>query len=127
MAMQAASACDARTGYAGWAATYEDTVQDAMDLETLEPLDVDWAAARTVADLACGTGRTGAWLKQRGAGEIDGVDLTPEMLALARERGVHRSLREGRRGMGPELSIYFRDARAAPGRRGGWRRSTCRS
>ena len=26
---------------------------------------------------------------------IDGVDLTPEMLARARERGVYRSLREG--------------------------------
>src|SRR5690606_30092864 len=42
--------------------------------------------------LGCGTGRTGAWLREHGAGPIDGVDVTPEMLELGRERGVHRSL-----------------------------------
>ena len=49
---------------------------------------------REVADLGCGTGRTGEWLRSRVAA-IDGVDLTPEMLARAQERGVYRSLRVG--------------------------------
>jgi SAM-dependent methyltransferase len=83
---------DARSGYGEWAPSYEDTVQDAMDIALLERLSLDWRGP--VADLGCGTGRTGAWLREHGAREIDGVDLTPEMLAQARERGVYRRLVE---------------------------------
>ena len=85
---------DARRGYGEWAPTYERTVEDAMDLALLERLQtIDWAGQ--VADLGCGTGRTGAWLASRGVTAIDGVDVTPEMLDAARERAVFRSLREG--------------------------------
>lgn len=66
-----------------------------MDVALLERLDLDWGAVRRVGDLGCGTGRTGAWLKARGVGEIDGVDLSPGMLEAARSRGVYASLREG--------------------------------
>ena len=85
---------DVRSGYGEWVETYEDTVKDAMDIELLERLErVEWAGE--VADLGCGTGRTGAWLSQHPAiTAIDGVDLTPEMLARARERGVYREIRE---------------------------------
>lgn len=86
---------DARTGYAGWVATYEETVRDDMDLALLDALTVpDWSAVGRAADLACGTGRTAAWLRGRGVGHIDGVDLTPEMLAVARRRGLHDRLVE---------------------------------
>ncbi len=86
---------DVRAGYGAWVGTYEDTVQDAMDLALLERLEtVAWSDARRVADLACGTGRTGAWLRGHGARGIDGVDLTPEMLERARERGAHDRLVE---------------------------------
>ncbi|MFF8769666.1 class I SAM-dependent DNA methyltransferase [Kitasatospora sp. NPDC015120] len=88
---------DVRTGYAGWVDTYEQTVEDAMDLAVLDRLDTPrWAEVRRAADLGCGTGRTGAWLRGRAAGGLvlDGVDLTPEMLARARERGAHDSLTE---------------------------------
>jgi SAM-dependent methyltransferase len=85
---------DPREGYDRWASTYEDTVEDGMDLALLERLDVDWAGLRAVADLGCGTGRTGSWLAGRGVGEIDGVDLSPGMLEAARGRGVYRSLAE---------------------------------
>jgi len=84
---------DVRSGYGEWVATYEQTVEDAMDIELLAALEsVRWEGE--VADLGCGTGRTGAWLAERGVEAIDGVDLTPEMLAVARERGVHRKLVE---------------------------------
>jgi len=87
---------DVRRGYAEWAPTYERTVEDAMDIALLEGLATpSWAAVRTAADLGCGTGRTGAWLRQRGVAAVDGVDLTPEMLAAARDRGVYRRLVEG--------------------------------
>jgi SAM-dependent methyltransferase len=87
---------DAREGYDRWAATYEDTVEDAMDVALLERLGVDWGAVGRAADLGCGTGRTGAWLAGRGVGAIDGVDVSPRMLEAARARGVYRSLREAR-------------------------------
>ncbi|HEX2622736.1 MAG TPA: class I SAM-dependent methyltransferase, partial [Phototrophicaceae bacterium] len=43
---------------------------------------------------ACGTGRIAAWLKQHCSPsvEIDGVDLTPEMMDVARGKGLYRSL-----------------------------------
>ncbi len=87
---------DARTGYGEWVDSYEDTVEDAMDLQLLERLELpDWTAVQRVADLGCGTGRTAAWLRDHGvSAPIDGVDVTPEMLARAQERGAHASLCE---------------------------------
>jgi SAM-dependent methyltransferase len=86
------SACD---GYAAWHLTYEDSVEDIMDLAILERLgSVVWPTSTPVADLGCGSGRTAAWLAKQGVRTIDGVDLTPEMLAMARRRGLHRRLVE---------------------------------
>jgi SAM-dependent methyltransferase len=86
---------DVRSGYGEWVATYEQSVQDAMDIELLDALEeVPWPDVRRAADLGCGTGRTGAWLRSRGARAIDGVDLTPEMLAVARSKDVYRCLVE---------------------------------
>ncbi len=86
---------DVRSGYAEWVATYERTVEDAMDIAVLDTLATpQWPALHTAVDLGCGTGRTGAWLRKRGVAVIDGVDLTPEMLAVARETGVYRRLAE---------------------------------
>jgi SAM-dependent methyltransferase len=80
-------------GYSEWAATYEDIVLDAMDLRLLDKIQsVDWAGVHNAADLACGTGRTGVWLKRQGIPTLDGLDLTPAMLAGARAKGVYRQL-----------------------------------
>jgi SAM-dependent methyltransferase len=86
---------DVRSGYRDWVPTYERTVEDAMDIALLDALkSPPWEAVHSAADLGCGTGRTGAWLRQRGVAAVDGVDLTPEMLAVARARGVYRRLIE---------------------------------
>ena len=84
-----------REGYGEWVRTYEQTVQDEMDLRLLERLRaVDWSALHSVLDLACGTGRIGQWLGKRcAAATIDGVDITPEMLDVARSRKIYRTLR----------------------------------
>jgi SAM-dependent methyltransferase len=80
-------------GYGEWVRTYEQTVQDEMDLRLLDRLQtVDWSAPRSVLDLACGTGRVGAWLKGRCSAALDGIDVTPGMLEVARRRGVYRTL-----------------------------------
>lgn len=99
---------DVRTGYGEWVATYENVVEDAMDIALLDVLTTPpWTSLPTAADLACGTGRTGTWLKNHGVAEIDGVDLTPEMLARARVRGVFRRLVEGDVGTtGLETAAY---------------------
>ena len=87
---------DVRMGYSEWAATYERTVEDEMDIALLEELVTPhWTEVRAAADLGCGTGRTGAWLKSRGVPAIDGIDLTPEMLTLAATKDVYRRLEEG--------------------------------
>jgi SAM-dependent methyltransferase len=86
---------DARSGYGEWVSTYEDTVENAMDIALLEALTTPpWATRQCAADLGCGTGRTGVWLRQHGVAAIEGVDLTPEMLALAQSKGVYRRLVE---------------------------------
>jgi SAM-dependent methyltransferase len=86
---------DVRSGYGEWAATYERTVEEEMDIALLEDLWTPrWSETRAAADLGCGTGRTGAWLKRRGVRDIDGIDLTPEMLGLAAGKGVYRRLEE---------------------------------
>ena len=85
---------DVQQGYGEWVNTYEQVVQDEMDLRLFERLQtVDWAAPQSILDLACGTGRIGVWLKERSSASIDGIDLTPEMLELARAKGVYRTLR----------------------------------
>jgi SAM-dependent methyltransferase len=82
-----------REGYGAWASSYEDTVLDLMDLRLLERIkSVAWDHIDEAADLGCGTGRTGAWLKQQGVASLDGVDLTAEMLEGARARGIYRRL-----------------------------------
>ncbi|MCI2420898.1 class I SAM-dependent methyltransferase [Saccharopolyspora sp. K220] len=86
---------DVRTGYGEWVANYEQTVEDVMDISLLDRLaEPSWAGVTRAADLGCGTGRTGQWLRDKGIPAIDGVDLTPEMLAVARRRGVHDRLVE---------------------------------
>lgn len=94
-------------GYGEWAATYEGTVLDLMDIRLLKRLHVDWRAARRAVDLACGTGRIGTWLKSQGVGALDGIDLTGPMLEKARARGVYATLKQGDLGAsGFEGGVY---------------------
>ena len=84
-----------REGYREWLPSYEATVQNEMDHVLLEALEsVAWSAVERAADLGCGTGRTGAWLRARGVARLDGIDLTPEMLAVARVREIYDHLGE---------------------------------
>src|SRR5262245_8420008 len=83
-------------GYGEWAAHYERSVHDEMDLRLLERLkSVKWNLINEAIDLACGTGRIGAWLALHGVASVDGIDLTPAMMERARAKEVYRELSIG--------------------------------
>ena len=79
--------------YADWAASYDrDTVRDGYHL----PFTIAAWVARHVApgagpllDAGCGSGLSGPVLAALGYSEIEGLDLSDEMLALARSRGSY--------------------------------------
>jgi hypothetical protein len=54
---------DVAGGYAAWAPFYDATMDDRLDLPLLgSPTSLDWSGITVAVDLACGTGRIGAWL-----------------------------------------------------------------
>ncbi len=82
-----------REGYKAWANTYEQSVQDEMDLKLLSKIKtINWTKINRALDFACGTGRIGVWLKEQGVTKIDGVDITAEMLSKAKEKNIYNLL-----------------------------------
>lgn len=82
--------------YADWAETYD---RDITDWGYATPKRVALAlrlaganAGKPVLDFGCGTGLSGLALKAAGFVQVDGTDISPEMLAKARERGVYQHL-----------------------------------
>ena len=49
----------------------------------------------TILDVGCGTGLTCRLLAQRGFSQLDGIDLSQEMIEVARERGIYQNLLQG--------------------------------
>jgi SAM-dependent methyltransferase len=75
---------DVLAGYAAWAPSYDDTADHRLDVALLSSLtSVDFTSVKRAADLACGTGRIGSWLRARGTAHLDGVDMSAAMLERA--------------------------------------------
>jgi len=77
---------DIGDGYAAWAATY-DTMPNPLiraEEQLVRTATRDLVPGRAL-DVACGTGRHAAWLCAMGH-TTTGIDATPEMLDIARER-----------------------------------------
>ena len=97
-AYQARDAASTRALYDDWAASYEAEVAEngyatpARCAEALKAHSADRAAP--ILDFGCGTGLSGLALKLAGFEVIDGVDLSAEMLASARDKGVYRNLQQ---------------------------------
>lgn len=85
--------------YAGWAETYDADFAAGMDYRLPAAVARAYLAAGgqgPVLDVGAGTGLVGAALRGLGfGGAIDGVDLSPEMLARAARLGVYRALCAG--------------------------------
>lgn len=85
--------------YDQWAATYDDEVNNEAQ-NYVAPTLVAQAALKAsknpykslILDAGCGTGLVGVALSLAGATGIDGVDLSPAMLAVAEKTGVYRNI-----------------------------------
>ncbi|NMO89304.1 class I SAM-dependent methyltransferase [Actinomycetospora sp. TBRC 11914] len=92
-----ADADEARALYDEWADSYDDDLSDdsqgyvAPELAAAAVADAAGVDGE-ILDAGCGTGLVGVALASRGARTIDGVDLSPGMLAKAKETGVYRRL-----------------------------------
>jgi predicted TPR repeat methyltransferase len=83
--------------YRDWAKTYDRTMLDGLQYQS-PMLIADRLAVllperdREVLDIGCGTGLAGRALAARGFSVIDGIDISPEMMAVAGEQGSYRAL-----------------------------------
>lgn len=87
---------EVRRLYDDWSASYEDEIAAAgyaAPIRVAEALAESGAwFAEPVLDFGCGTGLAGKALHDLGFDVIDGVDVSPEMLAKAGAKGLYRNL-----------------------------------
>ena len=88
--------------YAAWANSYD---RETAEMGYCLPFLITAWLARYVPksrgpllDVACGTGLSGPYLSALGYADIEGFDLSPDMLKLAGKRGIYRELKEARLG-----------------------------
>ena len=74
------------TAYNAWAAQYDNNQNKTRDLEK-QALRAELAGIQVqhCLEIGCGTGKNSAWLVEQAA-TLTAVDLSPEMLARAREK-----------------------------------------
>lgn len=83
--------------YEGWAETYDTDFAAASGYRAPGVVAAAYAAAGgagPVLDVGAGTGLVGEALATLGVGPVDATDLSPEMLEIARGKGVYRALIE---------------------------------
>ncbi|MBC6441416.1 MAG: class I SAM-dependent methyltransferase [Rhodospirillales bacterium] len=88
-----------REAYDAWAKTYDRQIMvdygwsgPRLLIERVRPLLADEAA---IMDAGAGTGAVGLAARQAGFTTLDAMDLSLEMLEIAREHGVYRNIRAG--------------------------------
>lgn len=87
---------ETRTLYDAWAASYDDEVTGkgyATPGRIAEALSERiWDKNIPILDYGCGTGLSGLALKLAGFLQVDGADLSSEMLAIATDKKIYRKL-----------------------------------
>ena len=87
---------ETRDLYDAWAKSYEAEVGENGYVTPERTARALFSKIRnstaSVLDFGCGTGLSGLALKLAGFTTIDGADLSPEMMALAREKSIYRKL-----------------------------------
>jgi SAM-dependent methyltransferase len=115
---------DSRDIYEDWAPTYEQNLQ--KDYGYVAPELAVNAFARhcvdkstRILDLGCGTGLVGQELAKRGYTDIDGLDVSPSMLDVARGKQIYGELMIGDMTQPIDLDERTYDAAIAVGCFGG--------
>lgn len=88
---------DALKFYAEWADGYDARMEGRLGYIAARIMAERLAAhlddrSAAVLDVGCGTGLTCQYLADLGFVTFDGIDITPEMIVKARERGIYRDL-----------------------------------
>ena len=87
---------DSKRLYADWAQSYDQSFAAEMDYQIPRIVAQIYAEAAKgvgpVADLGAGTGLVVEHMPQRDGVDIDALDISEEMLAVASKRGVYRDL-----------------------------------
>lgn len=85
---------DTQDYYRKWASTYDEEVQGEGYITPQRCAQALAEAAgdqsQPVLDIGCGSGLSGVALQEAGFKVIDGVDISTEMLELARARNIYR-------------------------------------
>ncbi len=95
-----AGADEARELYAGWAEHYDRDVFGTLQVTgsaRVAGLLAAYLAPQdnpSILDAGCGTGAVGALLHDQGFRQLDGLDISPRMLAVAARKQVYRALAE---------------------------------
>ncbi|CAB4041047.1 Hypothetical predicted protein [Paramuricea clavata] len=96
-----------KEAYVAWSKTYEKDMcinhsysGPAVAAEQLaqQMKEFGYTDDTRILDLGCGTGLVGDELVNRGYKNIDGVDLMPEMLEVAKAKGIYGLLQQGSMG-----------------------------
>ena len=93
------SADEARSFYRKWAADYDADIAGTLKFTGGTDIAKMLAQGLTnrpsrIVDLGCGTGLVGAELQRLGYTDLDGIDLSAEMLDVARSKGIYQKLIE---------------------------------
>lgn len=81
--------------YAAWAASYDAGFGEAQGYQLPREVVLAFIAARgsgPVLDVGAGTGLVGEGLKATQVGPVDALDISAEMIEVARLKGVYRDL-----------------------------------
>ncbi len=84
--------------YADWAETYDNSFAKDMDYQLpahVARVFVENGGAGPVLDLGAGTGLCAQALNGEGVSQIDGTDISAEMLEVAKTKGIYRALFTG--------------------------------
>ena len=86
--------------YRKWAADYDHQMLDVLGYTS--PTRIAQMLSRQlpdrdaeIFDIGCGTGLTCVYLAELGYARLDGIDLSPDMVRVAGQRGIYRELLVG--------------------------------
>jgi predicted TPR repeat methyltransferase len=106
--------------YQQWAADYDYEMLDKLGYtspSTIASLLIEHLPNKLslIIDIGCGTGLTCTLLHGQGYSNLDGVDLSPDMLQVADHRNIYRSLFTGDLNLPLEIESNIYDAAVSSG------------